>query len=261
MAVIEQKSGPLNTLVRGYWEVEPCGTGAVLPGGVAKGSLEWYRQIEEHRYRAEPFIHGVAQFTRHRGKRLLEVGVGAGTDHLQWARAGLDCYGVDLTDAAIETTRKHLGHYGLSSNLQRIDAERLPFEDGFFDLVYSWGVIHHSESPEKIIAEIYRVLKPGGRFIGMMYGRRSPVVVKLWVRNALLRGRPWRSFREVVWNHMESIGTKAYTVRELKGLFQRFSAVETLPLVTTYDRRGFPNAVSCFFPDEWGWFIGLRAVK
>jgi ubiquinone/menaquinone biosynthesis C-methylase UbiE len=258
---MKQEKTELNTLVRGYWEKEPCGTGADLTRGFPEGSLEWYQQIEEHRYRVEPFIHAIAQFTRHRGKRLLEIGVGAGTDHLQWARAGLDCYGVDLTDAAIETTRKHLAHYGLGSKLQRTDAERLPFEDGFFDLVYSWGVIHHSESPGRIIGEVRRVLKPGGRFIGMMYGRRSPLVFKAWVRHALLKGRPWLSFSEVVWNHVESIGTKAYTAGELRVLFREFSAVEVIPVITSYDRSGWPKWLSCFFPDKWGWFMCLRALK
>jgi 2-polyprenyl-3-methyl-5-hydroxy-6-metoxy-1,4-benzoquinol methylase len=72
-----------------------------------------------------------------------EVGVGAGTDHLQWARAGALCHGVDLTDAAIETTRARLAHYGFTSELRRVDAETLPFPDDTFDVVWSWGVIHH----------------------------------------------------------------------------------------------------------------------
>jgi len=251
----------LNEQVRAYWEKEPCGTSADVTGAKAAGSLQWYQQIEEYRYRAESFIHSIAQFTRHRGKKLLEIGVGAGTDHLQWARAGLDCYGVDLTDAAIETARGHLKHYGLSSNLQRVDAERVPFDDGFFDLVYSWGVIHHSDSPQKVIAELRRVLKPGGRFVGMMYGRHSPHVFKNWVRYALLKGRPWRSFKDVVWNHIESIGTKAYTVNELHRLFAQFSELETIPVITAQDRSRWPGWVSCFFPNRWGWYIGLRAVK
>lgn len=258
---MNEQNGELNPLVRAYWEKEPCGTPASVTGVHEAGSLEWYKKIEDYRYKLEPFIHAISQFTRHRGKRILEVGVGAGTDHLQWARAGLDCYGVDLTDAAIETTRNHLGHYGLSSNLQRVDAEHLPFQQNYFDLVYSWGVIHHSESPEQIITEIRRVLRPGGMFIGMMYGRNSPVVLKTWIRHALLRGRPWRSFRDVVWNHMESIGTKAYTTRELQLIFREFGNLRLMPIITPYDRKGWPKWLSRFFPDECGWFIAIHAIK
>jgi ubiquinone/menaquinone biosynthesis C-methylase UbiE len=251
----------LNTDVRAYWEQEPCGTDKAVVGDRPALTKEWFEEVERFRYQVEPFIHSVAQFTRHRGKRILEVGVGAGTDHLQWARAGCDCYGVDLTDAAIETTRARFALYGLESKLQRMDAERLPFSDGFFDLVYSWGVIHHSEHPDRIIAEIHRVLRPGGTFIGMLYGRRSVTVLHVWLRHALRAGRPRRSFAEVVWHHVESLGTKAYTERELRQLFGAFQTVQTTPILTVNDRAGFPRWVSQFLPARWGWFIAVHAMK
>lgn len=250
----------LTEQVRGYWERQPCGAEDSIVGDAVPFSATWFRRVEAHRYRVEPFIHAVAQFTRYHGQRVLEVGVGAGTDHLQWARAGAECYGVDLTDAAIETTRKHLAFYGFESHLQRLDAACLPFEDGFFDLVYSWGVIHHAAQPEALVREILRVLKPGGCFIGMMYGRRSPNVFKLWVRHALLAGRPWRSFAAVVWHHCESLGTKAYTARELRALFASFRDVEVTPVITPYDVARWPRWLSKWFPDEWGWFIPIRAT-
>jgi len=143
--------------------------------------------------------------------------------------------------------------------LQRVAAEARPFPAASFDVVYSWGVIHHSEHPAGIIAEVRRVLKPGGWFIGMLYGRRSVVAWKLWIRHGLLKGRPWRSLRDVVWHHMESVGTKAYTVAEIGGLFEEFAEVETIPWLTPYDR--WPRWLSRFYPDDWGWFIGLRCRK
>lgn len=251
----------LNTDVRAYWEQEPCGTDGAVVGDRPPMSPEWFAEVERFRYEAEPFIHQIAQFTRHRGKRILEVGVGAGTDHLQWARAGCDCYGVDLTDAGIETTRAHLALHGLSSNLQRVDAETLPFDDGCFDLVYSWGVVHHSEAPERIVAEIHRVLKPGGTFVGMLYGRRSVTAFHVWVRHAFRKGRPWRTFRDVIWNHVESIGTRAYTIPELRRLFAAFPGFTATPLITINDTAGFPRWISQCFPARWGWFIAVRATK
>lgn len=251
----------LNDEVRNFWEKEPCGTGEVFTGSSTKYSREWFEAVEQHRYTVEPFIHSVAQFSRHHGKKILEVGVGAGTDHLQWARSGCDCYGVDLTDAAIETTREHLSMYGLQSNLQRVNAEKLPFPDGSFDVVYSWGVIHHSEHPDRIIHEINRVLRPGGVFIGMLYGLYSPLVFKLWVKYALLKGKPWRSFSDVVWHDVESLGTKAYSVSGVKRLLSEFGSVSTLPVITTYDTDKWPTWLSRFFPDQWGWFIPFQAKK
>lgn len=251
----------LNERVRNYWEREPCGTGESIAGDLKPGSMEWFERIEEQRYSVEPFIHQVAQFTRHRGKKVLEVGVGAGTDHLQWARAGCQCFGVDLTEAGIETTRKRLSCYGLESQLQRVDAERLPYSDATFDIVYSWGVIHHSERPEQIAAEIHRVLKPGGTFIGMVYGRHSLLVLKLWVRQALLKGRPWRSPADIVWHNVESPGTKAYTAREVHGLLAGFSSVTLKPFITSYDVAKFPLWLRRLLPDDWGWFITFKAVR
>lgn len=252
---------PLNTEVRKYWEKEPCGTGAVVTQESTPNTLDWFERIEEYRYRVEPFIHSVAQFTRFHGKRVLEIGVGAGTDHLQWARAGAECYGVDLTDAAINTVTRRLELYGLKSNLQRVDAETLPFPDQHFDVVYSWGVIHHSQRPESIVAEVRRVLRPGGVFIGMIYGRYSPAVFKLWVKHALFRGRPWRSFGDVVWHHEESIGTKAYTMGETQNLLAGFSTIDLRRTITPYDTNNFPRLVSQFFPDSWGWNICFWARR
>ncbi|NGX51170.1 MAG: Phthiotriol/phenolphthiotriol dimycocerosates methyltransferase [Chlamydiae bacterium] len=251
----------LNKRVRSYWEKEPCGTSQTITGPTEEYSFEYFDKVERHRYEIEPYIHSSAQFTRHHGKKILEVGVGAGTDHLQWARAGAECFGVDLTDAAILTTKKRLEMHNLSSELKRIDAEQLPYDDNTFDVVYSWGVIHHSQNPELIISEIHRVLKKSGLFIGMMYGRRSLRVIKLWIKHSLLAGKPWRSARDVIWNHVESIGTKAYSLSELNNLFRQFSTVEATPLLTKYDTDKIPKFIHRFFPDDWGWFITLNASK
>lgn len=254
-------SDRLNDHVRCYWEQNPCGTGKTVTGNLDPKSLAWFERTEEHRYNVEPFIHSVAQFSRYHGKKILEVGVGAGTDHLQWARAGAHCYGVDLTRAAIEITKARLSTYGFESNLQCIDAEALPFPDEFFDIVYSWGVIHHSENPDYIIKEIKRILKPGCNFIGMMYNRHSLHVLRTWIRHALFKGKPWRSFADVIWHHVESVGTKAYTISELRELFAEFSSFSAKPFLVPYDTRRVPVWLSKFFPDQWGWFLALKATK
>ena len=143
----------------------------------------------------------------------------------------------------------------------QIDAEVLPFEDESFDLVYSWGVIHHSKHPDFIIQEIKRVLKNNGSFIGMMYGRRSLLALKLWVKHALFQGKLNRSLQDVIWHHMESIGTKAYTPNELREIFSGFKQFNTESIITPYDKNKFPKWISKFFPGSWGWFIIIKAVK
>jgi len=254
-------SATLNEQVRDYWEQEPCGTEPLIVGERQPLRREWFEQIERHRYESEPMIHAVAQFTRHHGKRVLEVGVGAGTDHLQWARAGAICTGVDLTDAAVETTRAHLAEYGFASDLRRADAEALPFPDASFDVVYSWGVIHHSAHPERIVAEIHRVLRQDGQFLGMMYGRYSLAALRVWIKHALLRGQPWRSLSNVIWHHVESVGTKAYSVGELRRLFAGFRSFQAAPVKTASDTNRLPPRLAMLVPDAFGWYVTLRATK
>lgn len=250
----------LNDKVKTYWEAGPCGTEDDNLKNLTPLSKPWFEAIERIRYEKEPMIHEAAQFTRYKGKRVLEVGVGAGTDHLQWARSGADLYGVDLTDAAIETTKKRLALYDLHSNLQRIDAEQLPFEDSFFDVVYSWGVIHHSEKPQKIVKEIHRILKPSGEVIAMFYSKASVRVWKYWVKHALLKGK-FQSPATVMWNHMESIGTKCYYKKELRQMFSSFSSVEIKKAITPYDLTYIPKALRNLIPEDLGFFMIVKAKK
>lgn len=257
----ELRPSALNDDVRAYWEAEPCGTGAPQLGELEKGSLEWFLELERTRYALDPYIWGVAQFSRHAGKRVLEIGVGAGTDHAQWASVTGDLHGVDLTEAAIETTRRNLALRGRHSNLQRLDAEALPFETGTFDVVYSWGVIHHAEAPERVFAEVQRVLRPGGVFLGMLYARHSLVAYRKWVGNALRAGRPWRSLSSVIWDHMESVGTKAYTEREVQRLFAEFASCRTTKFLTPYDTEELPAWANRVLPPALGWNIGIEATR
>ncbi len=251
----------LNDEVRSFWEQEACGSGVDIVGKLEPLTMEWFEQIENYRYDAEPFIFSVAQFPRHAGKKILEIGVGAGTDHLQWARCGATCFGVDLTQIAIETTATRLKMYGYTSTLQRVDAEQLPFDDNAFDIVYSWGVIHHSENPERIVAEIERVLKPNGKFIGMFYRRRSIFAIKLWIKHALLKGKFFMGLGGVLWNYMESIGTKAYDHHEIITIFRKFRNIELYPLLSKADTKGFPESLKNLIPSNFGFFVGIRATK
>lgn len=251
----------LNAVVRKYWEAGPCGTLDDRLQDLTPGSREWFDQIEEIRYSQESMIFAAAQFTRFHGKKVLEIGVGAGTDHLQWARAGAELHGVDLTDAAIETTRQRLSVFGLSSHLQVTNAETLPFADGTFDVVYSWGVIHHSEDPARIVREVYRVLRPGGRAITMFYSKHSVRTWKYWLRYGLLKGKIHWGIRDVMWHHMESLGTKCYTPKELREIFGSFGKIEVRKYCTPYDLTWIPQFLHRYVPDGLGFFSVVKAQK
>ncbi len=254
---LDDREPELKERVREHWEDEPCGTSTST---AAPGTPEFFAEVERERYRLEPFIPAFAEFERWRDARVLEVGVGLGTDFTRFVRAGAQATGVDLTQAAVDAVAARLELEGLSAELLRADAEQLPFADASFDLVYSWGVIHHTPDPEAALAEVRRVLAPGGEARIMLYSRRSWFAAGAWVRYALLRLRPWRSIADVLASHLESPGTKAYTQRELEQLFRGFTSATFDRFVTPYDRR-VAGPLADLAGSRLGWFVGIRARR
>jgi SAM-dependent methyltransferase len=217
--------------VHDFWNAASCGEKLYLAGPERQA----YEAQARSRYALEPYIPAFARFEEASGLRVLEIGVGLGADHARFAQAGADVYGIDLTPRAIEHTRRRLAEFGLTSTLSVGDAEHLDFPDGFFDVVYSWGVLHHSPDTPAAIEEVRRVLKPGGDARVMIYHTWSLVGFMLWLRYALLRLRPWTPLRTIYARHLESPGTKAYTIGEARRLFASYSAVAVRTTLTHAD--------------------------
>src|SRR5438128_11179619 len=165
-----EESEDLKQRVRAFWQTHPCGTKF---SDAEIGTPEFFASLEAHRYRKEWHIPVAANFAATRGLKVLEIGCGMGTDGAQFAKAGADYTGIDLTDAAIELARKRFELSGLQGNFQISDAENLDFADESFDLVSSHGVLHHTPDTARAVREIHRVLVPGGRAIVMLYHRGS----------------------------------------------------------------------------------------
>jgi SAM-dependent methyltransferase len=161
--------------------------------------------------------------------------VGLGADHQRFAESGAELYGIDLTDRAVEHTRRRLADFQLASKLGVGDAERLGFPDNFFDVVFSWGVLHHTPDTQRAVAEVHRVLKRGGTAKVMIYHKWSLVGYMLWLRYALLVLRPWRTLAYIYSRYLESPGTKAYSIAEARGLFSAFRGVSIRIVLTHGD--------------------------
>jgi len=206
-------------LVKEHWENETCGT------RYGQGDRqEYFQEISRTRYELAPAILDLANFPGSKGKSVLEIGVGAGTDFENWCQYAEHATGVDLTEAAIRLTTERLALKGVPNDkfsLIQVDAEQLPFGDDSFDIVYSFGVLHHTPNPPKAFSEACRVLKPGGQLLGMVYQVPSVSGFLLYVRHGLLKGKPFASQKEIVFKYLESPGTHAYSKKEAAELLTK----------------------------------------
>lgn len=160
----------LKERVRDFWQNHPCGTKFA---DAQPGSRLFYELVEKHRYEKEWHIPEAAGFNQSKNLRVLEIGCGLGTDGAQFANAGADYTGVDLTEAAVDLARRRFEMFDLPGKFCVADAECLDFPDNSFDLVYSHGVLHHTPDTAGAIREVRRVLRPGGRAAVMLYHRNS----------------------------------------------------------------------------------------
>src|ERR1043166_4956877 len=162
--------------IKDFWQTHPCG--AELVGDLndeSRGEYEeFFRRYDDYRYTVEPHILSNLRQIDFAGKKVLEVGLGQGADAEQIVRQGAIFSGVDLTDEAVKRTRMRFSLMGLSyETIERASALGLPFDDDSFDIVYSHGVFHHIPDIKTAEKEIFRVLRPGGQLIVMLYAKRS----------------------------------------------------------------------------------------
>jgi SAM-dependent methyltransferase len=243
--------------VRSFWERGPCGSEHAL---APEGTAEFYAEVERSRAALDPQIPRFADFEGTRDEQLLEIGVGLGCDFLQFVRAGAHATGVDLTEHAVELVRRRLELEDLDADVIVADADHLPFPDASFDRVYSWGVLHHSPDTDRAVHEAIRVLRPGGELCVMLYARHSWVTYGMWVRHALLAGRPWRSLADVLSAHMESPGTTAYSARELREMFGGLDDLRIDQVATSYDRQ-MVGPLTRLTGDRLGWNLVIRGRR
>lgn len=226
------ETATLKERVKEHWEREACGTRY----GSETDRKRFFDEISAARYRLEPYIPAFADFPSARGKAILEIGVGAGADFQNWCTHAFHATGVDLTEKAVALTRERLEVNSIPSEryaLQNADAENLPFDDKSFDLVYSWGVLHHTPDTGRAFREVFRVLKPGGVVKAMIYHVPSWGGLMLYIRCGLARGKFSLTMKEAIFADLESPGTKAYTLEEARELliqagFEKISASSRL---------------------------------
>lgn len=215
---------------------------------------------------ANPWLRRHYDFSRQSGKRVLEIGCGAGAASCLFAKAGADITAIDLSRWAVQLTANNREAQGLPIDLHKMDAERLDFPEASFDYIFSWGVLHHSADTEAGYRELSRVLRPGGECLTMVYNRNS---FRYWVR-----GLEWLVLRRKMFDgHNLGSVQRFFT----DGYYHRhFSRAE---LMSVHRRVGlYPIRVSVthmakplvstapLVLDEWlkergGWLLVIEAKK
>ncbi len=155
-----------------YWNRRPCN---IRHSRAPVGSREYFDEVEQRKYFVEPHIPGFAGFPRWDDKRVLEIGCGIGTDAVNFARTGAEYTGVELSDVSLDLAKRRFDLFELNGNFVHANAEDLSdhVRRASFDLIYSFGVIHHTPHPEAVIRQARRAIRPDGEFRLMVYARNS----------------------------------------------------------------------------------------
>lgn len=270
---------------RDWWEKSPMtydwhGTLQYVPG-----SREWFQEIDRRFLEAAYFARsedGISfgRFLRPElvaGKRVLEIGCGMGLHASLLARAGAKLTTIDLTRRAVEMTQRRFEMFELPGIIQQADAEHLPFHNGSFDVVWSWGVIHASSSTERCFQEITRVLREGGRLIFMVYYRPS-IVYYLhcgFIRGVLFGQLLYRRLQDIYVTASDGRYARVFNKAELRALlghsYERISMnvvgqkADLLPIppsrIKTRLEKLIPEGLASAVLGRWGSMIVIEATK
>ena len=209
--------------VRAYWDRRPCN---IRHSTKPAGSREYFDEVERRKYFVEPHIPGFTEFPRWSGKRVLEIGCGIGTDTMNFARNGASVTAIDLSEKSLEMARKRAEVFGLEDRIRFYHgsaenlADAVPLEP--YDLVYSFGVIHHTPHPDRVLDQIGSYVHRGSTVKIMVYHRHSWKV--LWILATYGKFQFWRLAELVARNSEAESGcpvTYSYTKDEVRRLIER----------------------------------------
>jgi len=238
--------------VRAYWSRRPCN---IRHSTKPVGTREYFDEVEARKYFVEPHIPAFADFAHWRGKKVLEIGCGIGTDSINFARAGADITVVDLSGESLELCKKRFEVFGLKANFYEGNAEHLsdfvPLEK--YDLIYSFGVIHHTPHPERVMEQLKRYCKPDTELRLMLYTKWSWKV--LWIIFGYGHGAIWRSY-ELVRRYSEaqegSPVTFYYSFRGVRWLLSDYDVVDI------HKDHIFPYQIDKYVKYEYQWVWYFR---
>jgi ubiquinone/menaquinone biosynthesis C-methylase UbiE len=180
------------------------------------GSRGFFDDLDQYHFEKLHHLLRLVRFDGYRGRRVLEVGCGAGVDLARFARGGAEVTGVDLAESAIALAKQNFEQQGLHGDFRVANGEALPFPDASFDLVYAHGIVQYTADPQRLVDECRRVLKPGGEAIFQVYNRVS------WL-NALSK------LMKVGLEHEDAPVLLKFSIGEFRRLLRSFREVRIVP--------------------------------
>lgn len=158
--------------VKNFWNNRPCN---IRHSNKEFGSKEYFDEVEKRKYFVEPHIPTFADFQKWNNKKVLEIGCGIGTDSINFAKSGAKYTGFELSKESLDITKKRFNTFNLEGNFYNGNAEELNkiVPEDKYDLIYSFGVIHHSPEPEKIIENVKQYMHKDSEFKLMLYSKYS----------------------------------------------------------------------------------------
>jgi 2-polyprenyl-3-methyl-5-hydroxy-6-metoxy-1,4-benzoquinol methylase len=289
---LNEQHGQLQHNNKDWWESNPMAYNWEKQLSAQPGTSAFFAEIDERFFRSSahfghpnypidpPFCKQI-DYAHLTGKRVLEIGCGMGSIAAALAKGGANLTAIDITTTAIDITKRRFKTLGLQGDIRQLDAEQLDFADNTFDMVWSWGVIHHSANMAGIIQQIHRVLKSGGQAKIMIYHRHA---LRNWILAGLYEGVFKAKFLTTPYEEILRSVTDGYIARHLtraqaRQAFAAFANVTTeltclqdlsyLPGNVQFDRyitgKLFPTrwkrAFDYWLMQHFGWFIYLEATK
>jgi len=167
---VSSPGAPTTADVRNYWNEH---IHDLEISRQAPGSRAFFADLDQYHFEKLHHLLRLVDFDGYRGKRVLDVGCGAGTDLVRFAKGGALVSGVDISPSAVALARQNFSQQDLEADLREADGEHLPYADGTFDLVFAHGVVQYTPNSRALVEECRRVLKPGGDAIFQVYNRIS----------------------------------------------------------------------------------------